>query len=389
MNDLFVEIDYASINKYKETLCGDHIELINDENNQILVLADGLGSGVKANILSTLTSKIISTMIANGMSLSDCIETIANTLPVCKVREIAYSTFSVLRFIHSNEVEIIQFDNPFIILIREGELYEFHKTEMQISGKKIFYSHIKIKENDLFISMSDGCVHAGVGKERNFGWRREEIIDYMKAFYHSELTSKTLVKILLDQCMKLYDDKPGDDTTVAVARVIKREPTHVMIGPPKNPSDLKRMMSIFFSKEGKKIVCGGTTSELVAHYLKKDLKPSLKYIDQDIPPTAEIEGIDLVTEGVITINKVLDYTRDYLNHNVKHKSWGYKKDGASLLTRKLIEESTDIHFYVGQAINPAHQNPDLPINFNIKMQLVNRLTEALKQIGKIVKINYY
>jgi len=389
MNDLFIELDYESLNKYNETLCGDHVEIKNHADNQILVLADGLGSGVKANILSILTSKIISTMISEGMSLSDCIETIANTLPICKVRDLAYSTFTVLRFVNSNEVEIIQFDNPHVILIRDGKHYEFYKQEMQIKDKKIFYSNLKVKVDDMFIAMSDGCVHAGVGETLNFGWQREDIIDYMKAFYKADLTSKTLVQILLDQCKKLYGGKPGDDTTVSIARVIKRESVHVMIGPPKNPADVRRMMSIFFSKEGERIVCGGTTSELVAEYLNKSIKPSLNYVDPDIPPVAELEGIDLVTEGVITINKVLDYAKDYLKDNKKYQSWGYKKDAASLMARKLIEDSTDIHFYVGQAINPAHQNPDLPINFNIKMQLVKQLTESLKQMGKIVKINYF
>jgi len=389
MNDLFVEIDYGSLNKYKETLCGDHVELINQRNKQILVLADGLGSGVKASILSTLTSKIISTMISEGMDLTECIETIAHTLPICKVRDIAYSTFTVLRFIDSTSVEIIQYDNPHVILIREGKNFDYFKTEMEISGKKVFYSKLTIKEHDMFIAMSDGCVHAGVGETLNFGWQRQDIAQYMTAFSQADLTAKTLVHILLNQCLDLYNRKPGDDTTVSIARVIKREPVHVMIGPPKNRSDVNRMMSLFFSKTGKHIVCGGTTSELVGTYLKKEVFPTLDYIDPRIPPVAKIEGLDLVTEGVITINKVLEYAKDYLKDHQEYQSWGYKKDGASLMARMLFEEATDIHFYVGQAINPAHQNPDLPINFNIKMQLVQELTNALKSMGKYINVTYY
>ena len=389
MNDLFIEVDYGSLNKHQETLCGDHVEMIHQDNQKVIVLADGLGSGVKANILSTLTSKIIATMMANGMSLKDCIETIAHTLPICKVREIAYSTFTLLRFIDAEVLEMIQFDNPYVIIIRDGRVYDYHRKEMDISDKKIYYSRFEIHEDDLIIAMSDGCVHAGVGKTLNFGWQRKDIAEYMRAFYRSDLTAKSLVHILLDKCNDLYDHLPGDDTTACIARIVKRQPIHVMIGPPSQPSDEGRAMRLFFSKEGKRVVCGGTTSDIVGKYLNKTVKTSLTYVDPKIPPVAYIDGIDLVTEGVITINQVLAYAKDYLKDNQKHKHWGYKKDGASLLSKMLIEESTDIHFYVGRAINPAHQNPDLPIQFNIKMQLVDSLKNTLEAMGKHITMTYF
>ena len=149
------------------------------------------------------------------------------------------------------------------------------------------------------------------------------------------------------------------------------------------------MMALFFAKEGKHIVCGGTTSTIAAAYLKKPLKPNLDFIDPEIPPTAELEGADLVTEGVITMNKVIEYARDYLGENKYYEHWSFRRDGASLISRLLFEEATDINFYVGRAVNPAHQNPDLPINFNIKMRLVDELSDALKQMGKRIKVSYF
>jgi hypothetical protein len=148
-------------------------------------------------------------------------------------------------------------------------------------------------------------------------------------------------------------------------------------------------MSLFFSKAGKHIVCGGTTSSIAAKYLGKPLVPKIEFIDPEVPPIAEIEGVDLVTEGVITINKVLTYARDYLGANESYSKWSYQKDGASLIARLLFEEATDINFYVGRAVNPAHQNPDLPINFNIKMQLVEELAACLRQMGKRIKVSYF
>ena len=389
MNNLCADIGYRSVNHYGEELCGDHIDVIEQgENSTVIVLADGLGSGVKASILSTLTAKIISTMMAAGLSLEDCVSTMAATLPVCSVRGVAYSTFTIIRLVNNEYAEIIQYDNPAVILLRDGHGVEIPKTESVIGGKMIYRSRIKLQENDIFIAMSDGCIHAGVGLALNFGWDRKDIISYMETFYGVGFTAKTLSTILLDECNRLYDGKPGDDTTVCTVRIRKREPMNLLFGPPSN-RDCDKMMSLFFSKEGKHIVCGGTTSSIAARYLGKTVQTELNFVDPDIPPIAHIDGVDLVTEGVITINKVLEYAKDYLKDNEAYKDWSYKQDGASMICRLLFEEATDINFYVGRAMNPAHQNPELPINFNIKMQLVSELSECLKKMGKRIKVSYF
>ena len=163
----------------------------------------------------------------------------------------------------------------------------------------------------------------------------------------------------------------------------------ILFGPPQNRNDCDRMMSLFFSKEGKHIICGGTTSSIAAKYLGKQIKVSLNFEKSDVPPIAEIDGVDLVTEGVITMSKVLEYARDYLAGNENYEQWNFKRDGASLICRLLFEEATDINFFVGRAMNPAHQNPDLPINFSIKMNIVEELSACLKKMGKKIKVSYF
>lgn len=390
MNNLCADIGYKSINHYGEQLCGDHVDIVEqDESSTVIVLADGLGSGVKASILSTLTSKIISTMMAEGLSIEECVETIAATLPICSERGVAYSTFTIIHLINNETAELIQYDNPLAIIIRDGVNYDYPKTEMHIGGKKIFRSSVKLRENDVFIAMSDGCPHAGIGMSYNFGWQRDDIISFMETIADVGYTAKTLSTILVDECNKLYGNKPGDDATACVVKVRRREPMNLLFGPPSNRDDCDRMMSLFFSKEGKHIICGGTTSSIAAKYLRKPLKASLSFEKSDVPPIGEIEGVDLVTEGVITVNKVLTYARDYLAGNENYEEWGVKRDGASLICRLLFEEATDINFYVGRAINPAHQNPDLPINFSIKMNLVDELSKCLRQMGKRIKVSYF
>ncbi len=389
MNDLCADIGYKSINHVGEQLCGDHVDIVEpDENSTVIVLSDGLGSGVKASILSTLTSKIISTMLAEGLPLEDCVETIAQTLPVCSVRGVAYSTFTIIHLKNNETAEIIQYDNPQLILIRNDKNFDYAKIEMNIGGKKILKSVVNLREGDLFIAMSDGCPHAGIGMAYNFGWKRDDIIDFMETLAPVGYTAKTLATMLVDECDKLYGHEPGDDATACVVRIRKRVPMNILFGPPFNRDDADRMMSLFFSKEGKHIICGGTTSSIAAKYLGKPLRANLDF-SSDLPPTASIEGVDLVTEGVITMNKVVEYAKDYLGENAFYEEWSFKRDGASQISRLLFEEATDINFYVGRAINPAHQNPDLPINFNIKMNLVEELSKCLRAMGKRVKVSYF
>ncbi len=390
MNNLCTEIGYMSLIKKGEQLCGDNVEVVEQgENSFVMVLADGLGSGVKANILATLTSKIISTMMANEMDIEECVKTIASTLPVCEKRGVAYSTFTIIRVVNNEEAEIIQYDNPNVIYLKNGVSVPYPMQQIQLDGKTIYSSKFKLEENDVFVAMSDGAIYAGVGMTMNFGWQRDNIVEFMEEKYDSTYTAKTLATVLLDQCNTLYAGEPGDDTTVGVIKIRKRNPMNLLMGPPVDPKDVNKMMALFFAKEGKHIVCGGTTSELAAKYLGKSLDAEIEYFDPEIPPTAKIEGVDLVTEGVITMTRVLEYAQNHLADNDDYDEWSILPDAASKIARLLFEEATDINFYVGRAVNPAHQNPNLPISFSVKMRLIDELSDCLKKMGKKIKVSYF
>ena len=389
MNDLSVDIGYKSINHYGEYLCGDHVDVVQQENSssKVVVLADGLKSGVKASILSTLTAKIISTMMAQGLSLEECVHTIAATLPISSEYGVAYSTFTIMHIIENETMNLIQYDNPMVIMIRDYHVVEYDKVESIIDGKKIYRSEIPLQENDNFIAMSDGCPGANNTLSYNKAWTEEDIGKFMETISPIGYTAKTLASILTEECNKLYDGKPIDDTTACVVRMIKRMQVNVIFGPPANPDDCDRMMSLFFSKAGKHIICGGTTASIAANYLGKPITTSAKYTVKGAPPMSEIEGVDLVTEGIVTIDKVLKYAKEYVGRDESYIEWSVQHDASALISRMLFEEATDINFYVGRAVNPAHQ--DVSINFNVKMSLAEELTSCLRKMGKNVKISYF
>ncbi len=388
---LYIEASFEGLNKYDEELCGDKVEVIRNENFVIVVLADGLGSGVKANILATLTSKIIGTMLVGGANIEQAVETIASTLPECKERGIAYSTFTILQLFHTGEVYLVEFDNPSTLMLKKGRFAEIKKQVRSVYGKTIRESRFNAQPGDMFIIMSDGAVHAGIGGTLNLGWQWDNIKEYVGRIYKRDMTAKNMVKLLLSVCDNLYMQKPGDDTSVAAVKVRKPLTVNVMVGPPVNRNEDHAVVGKFLSQEGKKVVCGGTTSQIVSRVLGRELITNFNYFNPSIPPTADIEGIDLTTEGVLTLGKTLEYIKKYSSseNSINDILKLNQKDGVSRLSRMLLEQGTKIHFFMGRAMNPAHQNPDLPLDLSIKLKLVNEMAALLKGMGKAVDIEYY
>lgn len=384
------EIYWESLNKYGEELCGDKVEIIQNLNETIMVMADGLGSGVKANILSTLTSKIAVTMLKQGLSIEETIKTIMATLPICKVRKIAYSTFTIIRIDSAGNCYIAEYGNPPVMLLRGGKVLKLYGDEREIEGKQVTEHRFKTQIGDVLITLSDGVVHAGVGGILNLGWQWKNIAEYIEKIAEVEHTLGSLVKLLSSVTTNLYMGKLGDDATIAALKVIKPEFATVFTGPPQNPDDDEKIIERLMKSEGKKIVCGGTAAQITARILSKDIITSTEFPNINIPPTAEIKGIDLVTEGVLTLAHARELLLRYTDPLVQYKQLRELdgKDGASQLAKALLS-ATDITFLVGRAINPAHQNPDFPKELSIKLNIVKEICETLEKMGKNVELIYY
>ena len=386
-----VDISWKSLNKHHEELCGDKVEVLKTEDSDIIILADGMGSGVKANILATLTSKILGTMFLEGASIDACVETIAKTLPVCKVREVAYATFSILQIFHNGDAYLVEFDNPKCVFGRDRQIVDYPYRERMIEGKNIREYRFQVRLKDCFVLMSDGVIYAGVGELLNFGWTWESMAEYTLKCTRETLSASRLAAMLSQACYDLYGQKPGDDTTVAVARVIERQIINIFTGPPTHKEDDERVVREFMKQEGKKVVCGGTSANITARVLKKEIVTSLNYADPNVPPTATIEGLDLVTEGVLTLGKTLGLLKRY-EHDEFDEAFFDELDaenGASRLAKMIIEECTELHLFVGKAMNMAHQNSSLPFDLSVRMNLVEQLKECAEHLGKNVQVTYY
>lgn len=383
----FIDDGYISLNHVGEELCGDKVEIVRKKEGTTIVLADGLGSGVKANILATLTSKLLCLMIANGVDIEECIASVISTLPVCQVRKVAYATFTLVHLDNEGKGYIFEFDNPPLIYLRDGKRIKLDREKKVIMNKTVYFSSINAKENDCIIFCSDGAPHAGIGKTMNLGWSIDDLTTYIENSYSNDLSSIQIASLIGEACDSLYMGEPGDDTTIAVLKLIKPVKVNLLVGPPMKENDDSKVVSEFLTLEGYKIVCGGTTSKIVSKYLNKEIITTLDYVDSNVPPISIIEGIDLVTEGVITLGRLLELTNKYLDTKDVYNKSLKEKDGATLLANFILKKASHINLFVGTTLNQAHK--DLPIDISMKMKIVENLKESLERAGKIVNIKYH
>ena len=386
-----VDICWKSFNKNREELCGDKVEVLKTEDSSIIILADGMGSGVKANILATLTSKILGTMFREGAEIDACVETIARTLPICKEREVAYATFSILQIFRDGEAYLVEYDNPKCVFIRNKEIINYPYQERVIEGKKIREFRFHVELNDCFVLMSDGAIWAGEEETMNYNWEWDDMAAYTLKCTNETLSAARLAAMLSQVCYDLYGQKPGDDTTVAVTRVIRRQVVNIFTGPPSRKEDDERVVHDFMKQKGKKVICGGTSANVASRVLKREIVTLVKHADPKIPPMATMEGLDLVTEGVLTIGSALDLLHRYENDEFDEAFFDAldAENGAAKLARLLIEECTDLNLFVGRALNPAHQNSNLPFDLSVRMNLVEQLKDCAERMGKHVTVKYY
>ncbi len=378
----FYEWGGKQLQKYGEELCGDNVAFARHADSVMLALSDGLGSGVKANILSTLTTQIVMHLMENELPLSEVVETLSRTLPVCEVRKLAYSTFSIGKFFTEGRARVVEFDTPSVILLRQRKSVSLPYEERNIEGKTIHELELELKVGDWLVFVSDGVLNAGIGGLYPLGWGAEQVARFLEEHCHPDLSAQQLADKLAQAAWDLYCGKPGDDVSIAVIKVRHKLMVSVLTGPPTDRNLDKTIVTKFTQRPGFLAVCGGTTSKIVARFLgDKPLEVDLATMKPDVPPLARLEGIDLMTEGILTLTR----TNELLHSDTDQETVKFQTDAASALLRLCLDVDY-IHFIVGLSVNPAHQNPDLPRQLGMKLAVVREIAEELRKRGKEVTI---
>jgi len=385
-----VKVAKHSLNKHGEELCGDWVKVAMTPDALIVVLSDGLGSGVKANILATLTAEIAASMLERGSTVEEVIETLAATLPECQVRRLAYATFAVLQVFHGSEAYLVEYDTPPLILIRDNKVVELPVTERVIAGRTIRESRFALKDGDYMAMISDGYIHAGVGGHYRMGWGWKNVALAVRSWVATRGDAYQLTRALSETCLKLYNGAPGDDATVVGMWVRQVRKATVLTGPPSDPKLDSLAVSKLISSEGVKVICGGTTAQMAARELGQKLvvewqAPSQRSESSSpskIPPIARLKGVDLVTEGVLTLSAGAERLRTTETiHDLPST-----QDAGTRLTRVLLE-ADEIHFIVGDAINPQ-QLADVVRGKPMRQVYLEEIVEQLKRRNKLVSMEH-
>ena len=380
--DFYIEVNSQQRNHDEERICGDVFlnRYIKEEDRVVAVLSDGMGHGVKANILATLTATVALNFTREHKEIVRIAEIIMNTLPVCSERKIAYSTFTIVDIESSGKTNILEYDNPPTIVLRGNKIFDPSWNRIVLekgkhAGKILKSCTFMPEKEDRIIICSDGASQSGMGSEAlPFGWERDNIASYAATLVNSEasISASVLAGKIVSMAHKNDDYKAKDDISCAV--IYFREPRKLLLctGPPYEKEKDKVLAAKVSGYSGKVILCGGTTADIIARELNRKIVDELIFEDPELPPESFLEGIDLVTEGILTLQKVNEILKTF-NNSVR-----LSKGPADKIV-KLLMESDEIHFIIGTRINIAHQDPNLPVELEIRRTVVKRIARLLEE----------
>jgi hypothetical protein len=383
---VFYDIYPTSLNRQGEELCGDQVKVLRTRGKTIVVLSDGLGSGVKANILARLTSEIIVTMIRADAQLKDVIETVVGTQPMCKVRKIAYATFIVIEIQHATgQFKVINFDSPAAFFLKQGKLVRLQEHMETVQGKQLSMSEGVLEQGDFLGVISDGVLYAGMGVTMNFGWGWEQVAAHLEQAAQGRVNcAEELVRSVMKQTQLLYNSNVGDDATMTGILVRHANRLMVFTGPPTDKASDPACVERLLEFDGRKVVCGGTTGNIVAGHMGKTVEMDMSTLREELPPIGILPEVDLLTEGILTLAKTLQLLKLCRG---REESLPEDRNGAVLLTRELLRADS-IFFLAGEKVNPFYQNPLLPKSVSIRRSVLDQIVEELTGIHKEVKVEW-
>ncbi|HOC28521.1 MAG TPA: SpoIIE family protein phosphatase [Treponemataceae bacterium] len=389
----FIEVAHYQLYKSGQGAGGDtFLSQKNDSDGRVItVLSDGLGSGIKAGVLSTLTATMAMKFVAADMPIQRAAEIIMSTLPVCKERGISYATFTLVDIEPNSTVKIMEYDNPGYVLVRQDTVIEPIKNCASIERKNrktapqreavVYYSDYRSRPGDRLVFFSDGVTQSGMGtKPYPLGWgavRAQEFI--LEAVRESpEISARELAKRIVLKAQQLDCYRAKDDITCGVIYFRRPRDLLIMTGPPINPDHDTEMVRVFSSFSGKKIVSGGTTANILSRELGRKVTLNLRNIDPNIPPVSQMDGADLVTEGIITLGRVAEILEQGSRIGATASTERDRENGAGKIVEFLLD-SDRITFVVGTRINDAHQDPNMPVELEIRRNIVKRIQMLLAE----------
>lgn len=379
-NEYFVEVGFHQVGKHRRQAFGDVFvsRKMEGEDRTVCVLADGLGSGVKANVLATLTATMAAKYIQADIDIHRASEIIMSTLPVCSKRKIGYSTFTIADIRPGGEVRLIEYENPAATMLRGGQPWRLDAEIRQIRTESLGMRPLRfrafhVRYGDRIVIPSDGVTQAGIGRDATpLGWGEKAVADYVQDSItrQNDISARQLARTVVGRALAFDGHQAADDISCAVLYFRRPRRLLVMSGPPIEEKKDAELAEIFECFDGSRIICGGTTANIIGRQLNREIRIRLGDLNSPIPPVSEMDGAELVTEGTITLNRVAGILEEGADPE------RLPRDAATRAAQILLD-SDEIEFVVGTKINQAHQDPSLPVDLDIRRNLIKRLHRTL------------
>lgn len=379
MGYIHVEIDIAQTPKKTGGVCGDSVTSFRTPESTVILLTDGIGSGIKANIYASMASARLEKLLEAGFSLRRAFSSLVNTMHESRGTDMPYAVFTVARILNNGEATILAYEMPEAIFVGRHSASVLQRRNFTLEREVISESNLFLEPGEGLLMFSDGITLAGIGGKTRLGWSSSEVCRFVKDCMVAGEKKQKLYQKVHQQARELWGTPCGDDCTVVSAFCRPGKVVSILTGPPAEKGDDQKTVESFLALPGIKIVSGATTAQIVARHLKKELK--INHTDTSLiaPPGYSIEGIDLVTEGAVTLNQlynILDADPIY-----------FEPESSVTRLYDAIIDADRVNFIVGTTQNIGHgdiafrQQGIIP-----RVKIVDLLAQKLAENGRLIDI---
>ena len=358
---------------------GDVVSTYRDKISTLHVICDGMGSGIKANIAANMCSSRIQELYKSGFTIREIFKKIVSTMQKAKQSDLPYSAFTIIRVLNDGIGTALTYEMPPSILVSGSYAMVLESRVYNDTNISLTEANFSIKKGEGILTVSDGVTYAGIGNGYRDGWGINEVAKYIQNNLTTIRKHREFTEFLMEKTKMLWGDKIGDDLTTSFLFCRKGRIVNIFTGAPIDSANDKQSVAKFMACDGLKIVAGATTAKIVARETGKELELNDKSESLIAPPNYMIEGIDLVTEGAITLNQVLNIWNE--------DSAKFEKNSPVTDLVSLLYVADRVNFYLGGCENPASNDISFTQTGVLSRKvIVPLLIKKLEEDGKLVVV---